>query len=209
MTDMDETDLTEQDNDPSTNGDNGPATSPAEGLAEFRDDKGRFLPGNPGGPGNPQAHNVGAWRMALADSVSADDIAQVMGKLVEAAKAGAAWAVRELFDRCFGKPHVQVEFEADVRKSREWTEAERAEARRLARILIEEQAYGVEGAAERRRLRRGLPADNQGGPPRPEDVQEQQRRREEARAAARRCLTEGRLPGAEGASPPTPPGVSN
>ncbi len=80
---------------PSTNGDNG--------LAEARDSKGRFLPGNPGGPGNPQARNVATWRKALAEAVSADDVTQVAQRLVEAAKAGEPWAVRELLDRLLGK----------------------------------------------------------------------------------------------------------
>ena len=73
MTDMDETELTEQDNDPSPNGDNGLATSPAEGLAEFRDDKGRFLPGNPGGPGNPYAKRTAHIRRVVLEAVSDRD----------------------------------------------------------------------------------------------------------------------------------------
>jgi len=115
---------------PSTNGDNGPA--------EARDAKGRFLPGNPGGPGNPNARNVAAWRGALAASVSADDVAEVTRKLLEAARAGEPWAVKEFFDRCLGKPHVQIELQADVDAVRQYSERERAEAKRIARILLTE-----------------------------------------------------------------------
>ena len=115
---------------PSTNGDNG--------LAETRDSKGRFLPGNPGGPGNPQARNVGTWRAALADAVSAEDMAEVARKLVTAAKKGAPWAVKELFDRCLGKPHVQVELQADTDYIREYDERMAVEASRLSRLLLEE-----------------------------------------------------------------------
>ena len=100
-------------NVPSTNGDNGPDLSRTEGLADARDGKGRFVKGNPGGPGNPNARNVAAWRRALVDSVSADDVAQVMQRLIDAAKDGEPWAIRELLDRCFGKPHVQIELQAD------------------------------------------------------------------------------------------------
>ena len=113
---------------PSTNGDNG--------LVATRDSKGRFLPGNPGGPGNPQAGSVGRWRQALAEAVSADDLARVAQKLVAAAKAGEPWAVRELLDRCLGKPHVQVELQADADYVREYTEMEQREATRLARLLL-------------------------------------------------------------------------
>jgi len=91
---------------PSTNGDNG--------LVETRDCKGRFLPGNPGGPGNPQARNVATWRKALADTVSFEDVTEVTQKLVDAAKAGEPWAVHELFDRLLGKPHVSVDASVSV-----------------------------------------------------------------------------------------------
>jgi len=114
---------------PSANGDNG--------LPAVRDDKGRFLPGNPGGPGNPQARNVGTWRQALAGAVSAEDVAEVTRKLVEAAKAGEPWAVKEFFDRTMGKPHVQVELQGNVERLREMDEAELAEAHRLAALLLE------------------------------------------------------------------------
>lgn len=85
---------------PSTKGDNG------------RDAKGRFVPGWKGGPGNPHAAAVGAWRSALAEAVTPEDIRQVTDKLVSEAKAGESWAVRELLDRCLGKPTHSVEVEA-------------------------------------------------------------------------------------------------
>ena len=133
---MPETELTERESNPSTNGDNGPESTPGN-LAE-RDSKGRFLPGNPGGPGNPQARNVATWRGALAASVSADDVAEVTRKLLEAARAGEPWAVKEFFDRCLGKPHVQIDLTADVDTVRQYSERERAEAKRIARILLAE-----------------------------------------------------------------------
>lgn len=69
-----------------------------------RDGQGRFLPGNPGGPGNPLAGRVHQYRTALAEAVTEDDIRAVIGKLVAAARAGERWAIRELLDRCLGKP---------------------------------------------------------------------------------------------------------
>ncbi len=56
------------------------------------------------GRGNPHAARVNAWRRALVESVSANDLHEVIGKLVERAKAGERWAVCELLDRCLGKP---------------------------------------------------------------------------------------------------------
>jgi hypothetical protein len=88
---------------PSTNGDNG---------LQARDEKGRFLQGNPGGPGNPHAAAVGAWRAALVNAVTADDVRKVIGILTDKAKGGEAWAVKELLDRCLGRPQQKMELEA-------------------------------------------------------------------------------------------------
>ena len=82
-----------------------PFANGGNGEAE-RDGHGRFLPGNnaAAGRGNPHAARVNAWRRALVESVSSDDLREVIGKLVERAKAGERWAVCELLDRCLGKP---------------------------------------------------------------------------------------------------------
>lgn len=140
---MDEREQAEHDSMPLSNGDNG--------LPEARDAKGRFLRGNPGGPGNPNARNVATWRRALADSVSPEDVGQVAQKLLEAAKAGEPWAVREFFDRCLGKPHVQVDLSANLdgpNLLRPLTEAEQDEARRIARVMIESGAVNLPAAMQ-------------------------------------------------------------
>ena len=82
----------EPDNAPSPNGDNG------------RRPNGRFAKGNPGGPGNPMARKVGQYRRALVRAVTAKDIAEAVKALVAAAKAGELPAIRELLDRCIGRP---------------------------------------------------------------------------------------------------------
>jgi hypothetical protein len=69
-----------------------------------RDAHGRFTRGNSGGPGNPHVKSVAAWRSALARVVSPADIKAVLAVLLECAKAGEPWAVKELLDRCLGKP---------------------------------------------------------------------------------------------------------
>jgi len=78
-----------------------------KGLA--RDPGGRFASGNAGGPGRPPG-TVAAWRGAMAESVTRDDIRAVTIVLVQQAKAGAPWAIRELLDRCLGRPMQAVEW---------------------------------------------------------------------------------------------------
>src|SRR5207248_10793741 len=53
---------------PATNGT--ATTPPAAGGHEGRDARGRFAPGNPGGPGNPFARRVAELRTALLDMVT-------------------------------------------------------------------------------------------------------------------------------------------
>ena len=78
--------------EPTRNGNNG------------RDEHGRFTQGNPGGPGNPYAVQVGKLRTALLNAVTEDDIREIIGALVEKAKEGNIAAARVLFDRTLGKP---------------------------------------------------------------------------------------------------------
>ena len=78
----------------------------------MRDERGRFVPGTCGGPGNPNAKRVSEWRQALVEAVSKEDLVEVIKRLVVAAKAGEPWAVREVLDRCLGKPRVQIAVEA-------------------------------------------------------------------------------------------------
>jgi len=73
---------------------------------------GRFAEGNPGGPGNPHAAAVGAWRTTLVNEVTVDDMWQVIDVLTDKAKKGEAWAVKELLDRCLGRPQQKMELEA-------------------------------------------------------------------------------------------------
>lgn len=84
-------------NEPSPNGDNG-----------GRDASGRFAPGNPGGSGNPYAKQVAAWRSAVMEAVTTEDMRAVVVGLVKQAKAGEAWAVKELMYRTLGRP-VEVD----------------------------------------------------------------------------------------------------
>ena len=76
-----------------------------------RDSKGRFKPGCKPGPGNPHAAAVSRWRKGLIEAVTPEDITAVVLVLVQEAKAGRAWAVRELLDRTLGKAVQAFELE--------------------------------------------------------------------------------------------------
>lgn len=91
---------------------NSSETEPIAPIDNGRRPDGTFAPGNPGGPGNPNARAVAAWRSALVEAVAADDIKRVVEVLIEKAKAGESWAVRELLDRCLGRPQQKMELEA-------------------------------------------------------------------------------------------------
>ena len=69
-----------------------------------RDERGRFAPGNVGGPGNPHAKQVGKLRSAMLAAVSDQEMKAVVKKLVELAKGGNVPAAREVLDRCLGRP---------------------------------------------------------------------------------------------------------
>jgi len=82
------------DANPSTNGANG----------DDRDERGRFVVGNSGGPGNPLGARISKLRTALVEAVSEDDMRAIVGALVAKAKKGDTIAARVLFDRVLGKP---------------------------------------------------------------------------------------------------------
>jgi len=80
---------------PSTTGDNG-----------GRDSSGRFTAGNTVAKGNPYAKRVAAFRQALMDAVTVEDIAQIARALVAKAKGGDTVATRIILDRLLGKPEA-------------------------------------------------------------------------------------------------------
>ena len=75
---------------------------PLEPFTDGRDASGRFLPGNPGGTGNPHAKKVGKLRSALLAAVSQADMRAIVKRLVQDAKGGDAAAARLILDRCLG-----------------------------------------------------------------------------------------------------------
>src|SRR5262245_47993772 len=63
--------------------------TPPSPKGDVRDSRGRFVPRNPGGPGNPFARQVAALRQAVLNAVTAEDIQTVVRKLIELAAAGS------------------------------------------------------------------------------------------------------------------------
>src|SRR5437879_1216969 len=70
---------------------------------------GRFAHGHRGGPGNPSASNVAAYRSALMEAVTEQDIKDIAVKLRDDAKAGDKAAVKLLFQYVIGKPQPAVD----------------------------------------------------------------------------------------------------
>ena len=91
---------------------------------EGRDDKtGRFLKGCKGGPGNPEAARVKAYRAEFLKAVTPADIRRAAVKLARLAGAGEGWAARELLDRCLGRSKeilaVEIKHEGNLRRGEE------------------------------------------------------------------------------------------
>ena len=81
------------------------------GKSPDHDVNGRFAPGNKASKGNPLIHRIAQWRATLADTISVDDVAAVIGALTGAAKKGEPWAVIEFLNRTLGKPSSYVDTE--------------------------------------------------------------------------------------------------
>jgi len=67
-----------------------------------RDERGRFLPGNSGGPGRPST--VHEHRAAMVQAVTPEDIAAIMRQLVRQAVEGDVQAAKIILERFFGRP---------------------------------------------------------------------------------------------------------
>lgn len=79
--------------------------------SDGRNVNGRLQAGNAGGPGNRFAQRTAKLRSALLRAVRPADVESVVAKLVEKAKAGELPAIKELLDRCLGRPKETLEHE--------------------------------------------------------------------------------------------------
>ncbi len=84
---------------------NGTPEKPAE---TGRDARGRFLPGNPGGPGNPFGRQVAALRQAFLDRVDQAKVQALVDKLYEQALAGDTAAAKLVLAYTLGRPAAVV-----------------------------------------------------------------------------------------------------
>jgi len=80
------------------------AERPADAKDSHRDAQGRFIGGNPGGPGNPFARQVAEMRKALLSCVTYEEMRIIGGQLVVKAKMGDLAAIKLLFQYVIGKP---------------------------------------------------------------------------------------------------------
>jgi hypothetical protein len=103
----------------SPNGENGETVIEPNGrqLRE-RDHNGRFIKGNLGGPGNPFARRLGAFRTAMCESATDQDIKEITRILLTKARAGDLAAIKILFAYVIGKPAEAVD--PDTLDFHEW-----------------------------------------------------------------------------------------
>jgi hypothetical protein len=82
--------------------------APAKAREPWRDEQGRFLPGNPGGPGNPMAREMARLRVRLCRTVSDEAFDLVVEKLLLLALQGHFGAIRLLLEYRAGRPERTV-----------------------------------------------------------------------------------------------------
>src|SRR5262249_58296992 len=73
-------------------------------TASGRDGSGRFAAGNRGGPGNPFARQTAAARKAIADAVTAEQLAAIAAVMGKKALEGDVAAAEPGFSYAAGKP---------------------------------------------------------------------------------------------------------
>jgi len=74
-----------------------------------RDPHGRFVKGNPGGPGRGKKEVEESYLQAFRDTVSPEDWRAIIGKAVADAKNGDATARRFIADYLIGTPKQSIE----------------------------------------------------------------------------------------------------
>jgi hypothetical protein len=71
-----------------------------------RDALGRFGAGNRAGKGNPYKRRTARLRAEMYRTVTPSDVSRVTKALIDAAASGDVPAIKEFFDRYFGKPEA-------------------------------------------------------------------------------------------------------
>lgn len=78
-----------------------------------RDNRGRYLPGRPGGSGNPAGERIERLRHEMMKPVSSADIQGIIRKLIDLALEGDVAAAREVLNRTIGKPLPTIAVDHD------------------------------------------------------------------------------------------------
>jgi hypothetical protein len=89
---------------PSRNGTNGAAPPIPSPALWGRDGRGRFAPGNAGGPGNPFGKKTAALRKAFLDALSPERIRDLADRLYGQAVAGDLAAAKLVLAYAVGRP---------------------------------------------------------------------------------------------------------
>jgi hypothetical protein len=74
------------------------------GTANGRDSRGRFAPGNAGGPGNPYNRRVAHLRRILLEEVNDDALRAIIQVLLQKAQAGDLASIKLVLQYALGKP---------------------------------------------------------------------------------------------------------
>lgn len=124
-----------------------------------RDTNGRFAAGNAGGPGNPNNKRTAAYRNAILDAVSEDDIRDVILAVLTKAKEGDLAACKEILDRTVGRPKSVEPDESATNHTQIWftppetpTSPEQRRENLLRVLDAELRRRGMEVPANRGRL---------------------------------------------------------
>jgi hypothetical protein len=123
---------------------NGKAARPFPNGDNGRDARsGRFVKGNPGGPGNPTFRKLAAARRALIEAVTHHDLKALAAALLKQALGGDHEAARILLSYVVGKPVNAVD--PDGADEDEWRRRDAQETRDLlASISSAFQAQAAE-----------------------------------------------------------------
>jgi len=88
------------------------------------DERGKFKPGNPGGPGRPPAQREAAYLRAVREAVSPEDMSKLAVVLMKAAMKGSIQAARLLCEHLLPKPTDRLRIEQDFTMPWERDESE-------------------------------------------------------------------------------------
>lgn len=85
------------------------------------DERRRFMPGNPGGPGSPLAGRSAQLRAVLLDEVGPDEMRRVVRVVLQSALDGDLRACRELMDRGIGRAPLGLTIDKADPEDRDFT----------------------------------------------------------------------------------------